>query len=106
MQYRTMRLSCTLLALVLVGLNNSVAQTVERPFHREETGQAVLAPDGTITSVGTGQATHLGRFVLFRTATLSNPSGTVFEADGEVRYLVHNQATFLGMTRCASGSQP
>lgn len=91
MQHCTARFSYVLLiALVLVGLSVSIAQAVERPFHLEETGQAVFAPGGTVTTVGTGQATHLGRFVLFRTAALYNPSGTAFKVDGEVTIVAAN----------------
>jgi hypothetical protein len=61
--------------------NTPAAHAVERPFHLVEHGTATI--DGAnVTSSGSGVATHLGRFTLERTATLSNPQGSVLDVEG------------------------
>lgn len=80
---RTARLALAALAAVAgLALAASTGQAVERPFHLVEEG--TVAFDGpNATSVGTGQATHLGRFTLYRTARFSDPVGSVLQVDGE-----------------------
>jgi hypothetical protein len=69
-------------ALAALGLAAPTAQAVERPFKLVENGTVTF--DGPYaTSVGTGHATHLGRFTLYRSATLHDPDGSVFDVDGE-----------------------
>lgn len=81
----------TLAVAVLAALALAVpaAQAVERPFHLVENGNVVF--DGlNATSVGTGQATHLGRFTLYRSGTFYDPVGSVFEFDGEATLVAAN----------------
>jgi hypothetical protein len=73
------------LALVMTAAigaaHTPTAHAVERPFQLVEHGTATI--DGpNVTSNGSGVATHLGRFTLERTATLSNPQGSVFDVEG------------------------
>ena len=69
-------------ALTACALAAPAAEAVERPFKLVEHGTVTF--DGPYArSISTGHATHLGRFTLYRRATLSNPVGTVFEATGE-----------------------
>ena len=48
----------------------------DRPFHLEESGAAVINPDGTISGSASGQATHLGAFSLHDTTTIIGVEGT------------------------------
>jgi hypothetical protein len=55
-----------------------------RPFHLKEHGTATFNADGTISSEGTGTATHLGRFSLRRTAKITpSPDGSDATVEGE-----------------------
>jgi hypothetical protein len=70
------------IGLAAAALAAPAAQAVERPFSLVEHGSVTF--DGPhATSIGTGHATHLGRFTLYRTATLYDPVGSVFDVDGE-----------------------
>src|SRR5262249_52768172 len=64
----------------------------DRPFRLVESGTASLA-GLDISSTGTGQATHLGRFTLERSATLYDPTGTVFQVDGKATLTAANGDT-------------
>jgi hypothetical protein len=69
-------------ALATMALAAPAAQAVERPFKLVENGTVTF--DGpNATSVSTGHATHLGRFTLYRSATLYDPDGSVFDVHGE-----------------------
>jgi hypothetical protein len=70
-----------LAALAGLALTAPAGQAVERPFHLVEEG--TVAFDGpNATSTGTGQATHLGGFTLYRTGTFHDPVGSVLRFDG------------------------
>src|SRR5262249_17983571 len=56
----------------------------DRPFHLEESGQAVFNPDGTISGNASGQATHLGRYTLHDTATIT---GVEVTSEGVILHL-------------------
>jgi hypothetical protein len=64
------RISISLLILVLVGLTALTALAQTRPFHLVEHGTLTVDGTGHLVTDGTGTATHLGRFILHRTATL------------------------------------
>jgi hypothetical protein len=69
-----------------VGSHKSAATPAhDRPFHLEESGQAVMNPDGTISGNASGQATHLGRFTLHDTSTIT---GVDVTAEGVILHLV------------------
>jgi hypothetical protein len=84
---RTLRLA--LAALAGLAIAAPASQAVERPFHLVEQGTVVF--DGpNATSVGTGNATHLGRFTLCRSGTFSDPVGSVLQFDGQAMLVAAN----------------
>jgi hypothetical protein len=102
---RTLRLA--LAALAGLALLAPASQAVERPFHLVEKG--TVAFDGpNATSVGTGQATHLGRFALYRSGTFSNPVGSVLEFDGQATLVAADgdelEASIEGTLDTATGT--
>jgi hypothetical protein len=105
---RTTRLAlAAVAALAALALAAPASQAVERPFHLVEEG--TVAFDGpNATSTGTGQATHLGRFTLYRTGTFSDPVGSVLQFDGEATLVAANGdelgASIEGTLDTASGT--
>jgi hypothetical protein len=90
------RISISLMTLGLVGFTALTALAVPRPFHLVEHGTATLSQkvgDHTIflAADGTGNATHLGRFTLQRTATLTPTSDEgVFDVVGQATLIASN----------------
>jgi hypothetical protein len=84
---RTVRFA--LAALAGLALAAPAGHAVERSFHLVEEG--TVAFDGpNATSVGTGRATHLGRFTLCRSGTFSDPVGSVLQFDGQATLVAAN----------------
>jgi hypothetical protein len=82
-------LTLALAALAGLAIAAPASQAVERPFHLIENG--TVAFDGAnATSTGTGQATHLGRFTLYRTVSFYDPVGSVLQVDGEATLVAAN----------------
>jgi hypothetical protein len=76
------RVNIALMFLTLLVNAALPASAKPRPFHLKEHGTATFNADGSISSIGTGTATHLGRFTLRRTAKLT-PSGDGADATVE-----------------------
>jgi hypothetical protein len=59
----------------------AAAHSHARPFHAEDSGAAVINPNGTISASATGTATHLGKFTLHDTSSIVRSEIT---PDGDV----------------------
>ena len=84
------RISISLMTLALVGLSALTALAVTRPFHLVEHGTLTVDKDGNLVADGAGTATHLGRFDLHRTATLTPTREGDFEVDGQATLTAAN----------------
>ncbi len=77
-----------------------------RPFHAEDSGNAVFNPDGTISASASGTATHLGAFTLHDTSRIVGAEGAVIyiegEADLEAADGDHLYASFTGTVSFAT----
>ena len=62
---------------------SAAANAQARPFHAEDSGQAVFNPDGTISASASGRATHLGAFTLHDTSRIVGGAGAVIDIEGE-----------------------
>src|SRR5262245_19976081 len=103
------RINIALMSLVLLVSAALPVLAEPRPFHLKEHGTATLNPDGTLTSDGTGTATHLGRFSLHRTATLTpSPDGSDAKVNGEASLTAANgdllNASITGTFNPATGN--
>jgi hypothetical protein len=90
MKYEIVRPVLTLVVVGLLAWAGPAARAVERPFRLTEHGTAEFNTDGSISSEGSGEATHLGQFTLVREATLYDPIGSEFEVDGEATLTTAN----------------
>jgi hypothetical protein len=93
-------------------VKSAAAHSHARPFHLEESGTAVINPDGTINASASGKATHLGAFTLHDTSTIV---GVDFTPDGVVLHVVgaadleaangdHLHASFTGSVNLTTGA--
>jgi hypothetical protein len=104
-----LRSNIALMSLALLVTIALSALAKPRPFHLKEHGTATFNADGTITSDGTGTATHLGRFTLHRTATLTpSPDGSDAIVNGEATITAANgdllKASITGTFNPATGN--
>jgi hypothetical protein len=80
---------------------SGAAHSKDRPFHAEDSGNAVingdLTPGTTINASASGQATHLGAFTLHDTSTVVGAEGPVRHIVGEAELEAAN-----GDRLCAS----
>lgn len=92
-------------------LNNCSNAPKPRPFHLEESGQAVLngpiAIGTTINASASGHATHLGAFTLHDTSTIVAIEGPVIHVIGNADLEAANgdnlKASFTGTVNLATG---
>jgi len=83
----------------------------DRPFHLEESGIAVINPDGTINASASGKASHLGAFTLNDSSTIVGmevtPDGVVIQVDGDAHLEAangdHLDAHFVGSVNLTIG---
>jgi hypothetical protein len=72
----------------------SAAHSHARPFHLEESGTAVINPDGTISGSASGKATHLGTFTLHDTSSIVGaevtPDGLILQIVGQAELVAAN----------------
>jgi hypothetical protein len=85
---------------------SATADSHARPFHAEDSGQAVLNPDGTISASASGTATHLGAFTLHDTSRIVGGEGPVIYIEGEAHLEAANGdhlcASFTGSVNFAT----
>jgi hypothetical protein len=92
-------------------VHSAAVLSQDRPFHLEESGTAVINPDGTISGSASGQATHLGAFTLHDTSTIVGvevtPDGVVLQIVGQAELVAANgdklYATLSGSVNMTSG---
>jgi hypothetical protein len=102
-------INIALLSLVLLAIAALPAWGRPRPFHLKEHGTATFNADGTISSDGTGTATHLGKFTLRRTAKLTpSRDGGDATVEGEALLTAANgdllKASITGTFNPATGA--
>jgi hypothetical protein len=92
-------------------VESAAAHSHDRPFHLEESGAAVINPDGTISASATGTATHLGAFTLHDHSTIvgvDTANGLVLQvvghADLEAANGDHLCASFTGSINLTAGT--
>jgi len=85
------RISISLMAFGLIGFQALTVLATPQPFHLVEHGKLTIAPDGTVTAIGTAIATRLGRLTVHRTFTLTPTSeGSELEVDGQATLTAAN----------------
>lgn len=92
-------------------VESAAAQSHDRPFHLEESGTAVINPDGTISASASGHATHLGAFTLHDTSTIvgiDTTNGLVLHVVGHADLKAANGdhlcASFSGSINMSAGT--
>ena len=103
------RINIALMSLVLLAITALPAWGRPVPFHLREHGTATFNADGTISSDGTGTATHLGKFTLRRTAKLTpSKDGGDATVEGEALLTAANgdllKASITGTFNPATGT--
>jgi hypothetical protein len=92
-------------------VESATAPAQARRFHLEESGAAVINPDGTISASASGDATHLGAFTLHDHSTIvgvDTTNGLVLQVVGHAHLEAANGdhlcASFTGSINLTAGT--